>query len=154
MSARLAAALATTMLAAAALSGCVLLPPQQTIPTAHLADGDELAEYWDDVPEEVQGDASIVMTFTDVPAADDEAAWEALTTLEMEAGVALVDAGVGYLDGNGSDGVVYDVFFYGLDHEAMWDVVEPIYADAPIAWSSVTMWDSFEATEPAVELVR
>lgn len=149
MSARLVARVAVAMAATLALAGCVVAPP-----SGHLAQYDEVQEHWDDVPESVVGDATIMMTFTDLPAADDDAAWDALLSLELEAGDALMAAGMGYLDGNGSDGVVYDVFFMGPDHEAMWQVIEPIYDDAPIAWSTVSMWASDDDAEPAVELTQ
>lgn len=145
------AALVAAMLAGVTLAGCVVTPPA---PTPHLAYADELEEHWEDVPDDLADDATIMMTFTDLPDAADAAAWDAMLARELEAGDALMAAGVGYLDGNGSDGVVYDVFFVGSDHEAMWAIVEPVYADAPIAWSSVMMWASAEDMEPTVELTR
>ena len=150
MSARLVASVAALIVCAFSLAGCVIAPPS----TPHLAHYDEVEEHWEDVPDGIDDDASIIVTFTDLPDADDDAAWEALLDLELEAGEALVAAGLGYLDGNGSDGVVYGVFFYGSDHEAMWEVVEPVYADAPVAWSAVRMWASSEDVEPAVELTQ
>lgn len=93
------------------------------------------------------------MTFTGWPD-DDDAVWAEMLARELSSGDALLDAGVGYLDGNGSDGAVHEVFFFGNGHEAMWSIIEPIYADVPVPWSEVQAWGSWEAEEPVLVLTQ
>ena len=149
-SARRALVAATIALASVmGLSGCVAMPPR-TVAPEHV---EEVVEQWDQVDASVDGDASVILSF-DLPADVDDATWDAMLDLELVAGDALLAADAGYLDGNGTDGVVYDVFFYGLDHEDMWAILEPVYADAPIAWSTTQLWERWDDAAPAVELTQ
>lgn len=160
--ARRRAALSASLVAVSALLGltaCVVLPPPSSIavgaPITDEEHGERLEEHWDDVDPVLQDvGQSIIMRFSDVPAEPDDPAWEEMFMVELAAGDALLDAGIGYLDGNGSDGEVYEVFYYGSDHEAMWSIIEPMYDEAPLAWSEVQGWVSIEAEEPALLLTR
>ena len=139
------------------LTACIALPQSSLgeVPITDVEHAERVGEHWDEIdPALRSAEQSIIMTFTGWPAETDDVVWQEMFALELAAGEALLDEGVGYLDGNGSDGVIYQVFFGGNDHAAMWSIIEPIYADAPLAWSEVQGWDSLEAEEPGLELTR
>ncbi|MET4100468.1 hypothetical protein ABIB37_002705 [Agrococcus sp. UYP10] len=139
------------------LTACITPPPSSpgAVPVTDVQHVERVEEHWEAIdPALEEAGQSIMMTFTGWPAETDDPVWHDMFALELEAGEALLDAGVGYLDGNGSDGEIYQVFFGGNDHAAMWSIIEPIYADAPLAWSEVQGWSSLDAEEPALELYR
>ncbi len=150
---------AVAALALVSLTACIGLPPSSPadvgVPITDEEHGERVQEHWDDIDPALQdAEQSIIMSFSDLPTDPDDVVWEEMFFLELAVGEALLDAGVGYLDGNGSDGEIYEVFYWGNDHEAMWSIIEPMYADAPLAWSEVQGWVSFEAEEPALVLTR
>ena len=139
-------------------TACIATPPPRVdvgVPIADPEHGRQVEEHWDRIdPALLAGEQSIVVRFQDWPVEMEERGWQEMLSLELAAGDAILDAGIGYLDGNGSDGTVYEVFFNGTDHLAMWSIIEPIYSDAPLAWSEVQGWDSLEAEEPSLLLTN
>ncbi len=73
---------------------------------------------------------------------------QTLLDTEVAAEEALQDEGVGYIDGNEAGADQYDLYFVGSDSEVMWEILEPILAEAPIAWGRVELRDGLEDTSP------
>jgi hypothetical protein len=154
---RRAAAVGLALLALTGLTSCIALPPALPpdvgVPITDAEHAEQLAEHWEAVDPGLQDtSASILMSFSGLPEDADDRIWDDMFRIELAAGDALLDAEIGYLDGNGSDGEVYEVFFLGSDPHAMWAIIEPFYVDAPLAWSKVQGWESLEAVEPALDL--
>jgi len=92
----------------------------------------------------------VVVTFG---SAEEEmpAGWmDALLPVEMEAAEALEESGLGYIDGNEIGDYSYELYFVGSDARAMWEVIAPSFARAPVAWTRVELRDSLEDADPTV----
>jgi hypothetical protein len=72
----------------------------------------------------------------------------ALFDTEIEADAALQESGLGWIDGNETGDHQYDLYFAGDDRHAMWAALEPIFAAAPVRWSSVELRDGLEDEYP------
>lgn len=75
-----------------------------------------------------------------------------LLDTEMAADAALVEAGLGWIDGNEIGAESYDLYFAGSDAAAMWDVLQPVLEDAPVAWTSAELRDALEDPDPTIVL--
>lgn len=69
---------------------------------------------------------------------------DALLATEIELDAALVEQGLGWIDGNEVGQGSYDLYFNGDDHDEMWGVLKPILATAPMKWTRVELRDSLE----------
>ncbi|WP_414172145.1 hypothetical protein [Clavibacter tessellarius] len=70
----------------------------------------------------------------------DGSAYEAFASLaatEAAGDDALQLLEAGAIDGNAFGDDSYDVHYAGSDRRLMWEVLEPIFQDAPVAWTSV-----------------
>lgn len=73
-----------------------------------------------------------------------------LEATELAAADALEEAGLGTIDGNEIGDSEYQLFFVGQDAQAMWTVLAPILAKAPVAWDTVELRRRLEDPAPAV----
>jgi hypothetical protein len=74
----------------------------------------------------------------------------ALLPTEMAAIEALESADIGTIDGNDIGDHEYQLYFVGDDRHAVWEVLAPIFAEAPVAWSRVELRRNFEDPNPDV----
>lgn len=75
-----------------------------------------------------------------------------LLPTEMAAIEALESADVGTIDGNEIGDGTYELYFVGDDREEVWEVLAPIFEDAPIPWSRVELRLELEDPDPIVLL--
>ncbi|MGC5225339.1 hypothetical protein ACPW96_22475 [Micromonospora sp. DT81.3] len=75
---------------------------------------------------------------------------EALLETELAADQALADAGAGWIDGNEVGNSTYELYFIGEDPELTWNMLEPVFAEAPVAWTQVELRNGLEYTAPTV----
>lgn len=78
--------------------------------------------------------------------ADD--AFRQLEDTEYAADDALSDDGLGLIDGNEVGADSYDIYFVGFDRDHMWEALAPIFAAAPLQWTSVELYDGLEDPDP------
>lgn len=113
------------------------------------SDPDTSAEIIEE-PDPADGDAWVTVSFEAREDEFDIDLMDALFETELAADEALVDAGVGQIDGNGAGAGGYDVFFVGADADEMWRVLEPVFAEAPVPWTRVELSDGFDDASPEV----
>lgn len=77
-----------------------------------------------------------------------------LLDTEMAANAALKNAGAGWIDGNEVDAGEYQLYFVGPDRRQMWQVLEPIFASAPLNWSRVELYRTLAEDPDEVILPR
>lgn len=92
----------------------------------------------------------VVVMFEDRPAEFDGGLMDALLETELSADEALGAAGVGRIDGNDVGAHGYELYFIGTDAAQMWDVLEPIFASAPVSWTRVELRNGLEDSAPRV----
>lgn len=80
----------------------------------------------------------VVVTYT-LNAQSPTDAMDVLLETEMAADAALAAAGAGPIDGNEVGGGEYQLHFVGADRHQMWQVLEPVLAQAPLEWSRVEL---------------
>jgi hypothetical protein len=81
-------------------------------------------------------------------------AFESLAATEAAGDDALQLLEAGWIDGNEFGEDSYDVRFVGHDRRIMWSVLEPIFAGAPVPWTSVELRRGFEDRAPVVVRAR
>ena len=99
-------------------------------------------------PSDAEPDHWVVVTFSDAGDRLSLDAMDSLLETEVDADDALRAAGAGWIDGNEMGENQYDLYFVGNDRNAMWAVLEPIFASAPIKWSRVELRDGLEDPAP------
>ena len=95
-------------------------------------------------------DAWVVVMFEDRPEKFDGNLMDALLDTEMKADEALAEANAGMIDGNDVGAYGYELYFVGDDAESMWDILEPIFSDAPVAWTRVELRSGLEDPAPTL----
>jgi len=90
----------------------------------------------------------IIVHFVDNDSYTSSEAFDQLFDTETAADEALYFADQGWIDGNEIGGGSYDLYFTGYDTDAMWDLLEPVFAEAPLAWTSVELLDGLEDESP------
>ena len=100
-------------------------------------------------PEPADGDDWVVVVFTTEKWIDAKV-MDLLLETELKAAEAVESAGVGVIDGNEVGAGSYELFFVGSDREAMWRVLKPAFAEAPVKWSRVELRHGFEDPAPRV----
>jgi len=75
-------------------------------------------------------------------------AFRQLEDTEYAADDALNDDGLGLIDGNEVGGDSYDIYFVGFDRDHMWEALAPVFAAAPLQWTSVELYDGLEDPDP------
>ncbi len=116
----------------AGLAGCVMVPP---IESAQVME---------------EADAWVVVTFADRNDRFDLEVLGAMIEYELAADAALQVAGVGWIDGNDIGNYQYDLYFSGTDSAAMWEILEPVFAEAPLQWTSVELRDGLDDENPRI----
>lgn len=123
--------------------------------TARTAGIPEIAPIHSQVPEYDQSRTQdyewVVVLFDDTTEEFDEGVMDLLLETESTADEALQHAGLGFLDGNDIGGHQYELYFAGLDREAMWKVLEPIFQRAPVPWTRVEL--RTEIGDPAPKVI-
>lgn len=94
--------------------------------------------------------AWVVVIFDDRAEKFDANLMDALRDTEMKADEALAEANAGMIDGNDVGAYGYELYFVGDDAESMWDVLEPIFRDAPVAWTRVELRSGLEDPAPTL----
>lgn len=97
-----------------------------------------------------RADHWVVVRFDATLEASDLDVMDVLVDTELAADEALRAAGAGYIDGNEIGGGQYDLFFVGADRAAMWAILEPVFASAPVSWTRVELRDGSEDPTPTV----
>jgi hypothetical protein len=92
----------------------------------------------------------VVLRFEAGEAATAYEAFESLAATEIAGDDALQLLEAGWIDGNEFVDDSYDVYFVGPDRRIMWEVLEPIFADAPVPWTSVELRRGLEDEAPVV----
>ena len=138
---RLLAAVPVLLAAAGGLSACApASAPPGSAPS--IAESAEVAS--------VGGDAWVVVMFEDRPAEFDVGLMDALLETELAADEALGLADAGAIDGNDVGANGYELYFIGDDPRVMWQVLEPVFAAAPVAWTHVELRNGLDDTSPTV----
>ncbi|GLI28526.1 hypothetical protein ARHIZOSPH14_27680 [Agromyces rhizosphaerae] len=75
---------------------------------------------------------------------------DALLPTELEADSALNRAGAGRIDGNDIGDHGYELYFVGDDADEMWEILGPVFAEAPVRWTGVELRDGLEDPSPTV----
>lgn len=101
-----------------------------------------------EVSEETSG--WVVVVYEDRPSELDGDLMEALLETELAADRALTDTNAGWIDGNEVGDSSYALYFVGEDPERMWNVLEPVFAEAPVAWTRVELRNGLEDPTPKV----
>ncbi|WP_147424076.1 hypothetical protein [Microbacterium sp. AG1240] len=139
---------AVGMLASAGLlSGCAPLVTWTEPPAAPAAGATPVESV---APAEGEGDDWVVVSFDDREAESDLDPMDELLETELAADQALADADAGWIDGNDVGDGTYELSFVGDDTEEMWMLLEPVFADAPVPWSEVRLYDGFDDPTPRV----
>ncbi len=94
--------------------------------------------------------AWVVVIFEDRPEKFDGNLMDALLETEMKADEALAEANAGWIDGNDVGAYGYELYFVGDDAESMWDALEPVFRDAPVAWTRVELRSGLEYPAPTL----
>ncbi|PTW90591.1 hypothetical protein C8A06_0282 [Microbacteriaceae bacterium MWH-Ta3] len=116
----------------AGLAGCVMVPPRESAQVME------------------EADAWVVVTFADRNDRFDLEVLGAMIEYELAADAALQVAGVGWIDGNDIGNYQYDLYFSGTDSAAMWEILEPVFAEAPLQWTSVELRDGLDDENPRI----
>jgi hypothetical protein len=96
----------------------------------------------------------VVLRFAAGPDGSAYDAFESLAATESAGDDALQLLEAGCIDGNEFGDDSYDVYFVGPDRRIMWEVLEPIFAGAPVAWTSVELRRGLEDVAPVVVRAR
>jgi len=102
--------------------------------------------------DEADGDW-VIVTFTLKPGSPTDPMGVLLET-ESAADAALQDAGAGSLDGNELGTGEYQLYFVGPDRHQMWQILEPVFAKAPLQWSRVELYQTLAEDPDKVILPR
>ena len=92
----------------------------------------------------------IIVHFADNPRYSSADAFDRLENTEFAADDALAATGEGWLDGNEVGGESYDLYFFGYEKSRMWAVLEPVFDEAPLAWTSVELLDDLDDPTPTI----
>lgn len=92
----------------------------------------------------------VIVRFEDRPAEFDPSAMDLLLDTELKADDALTAAGAGRIDGNDVGAYEYELYFVGDDADAMWKILEPVFADAPVPWTQVELHRGRDDPSPRV----
>ena len=95
-------------------------------------------------------DAWVVVIFEDRPEEFDGNLMEALFETEMRADEALAEANAGWIDGNDFGAHAYELYFVGEDVNVMWAALEPVFREAPVAWTRVELRNGLDDPTPTV----
>lgn len=101
----------------------------------------------------ITGDQWVVVSFDGSEEQFPLATMDALLATELAADEALALAGLGTIDGNEIGDHGYQLFFVGSDRNRMWEVLEPVFAEAPLPWTRVELFTSPDG-DPDVVLTR
>jgi hypothetical protein len=99
---------------------------------------------------EDEPDDWVVLRFEAGESASAYEAFESLAATETAGDDALQLLEAGWIDGNEFGEDSYDVYFVGPDRRIMWEVLEPIFAEAPVPWTSVELRRGLEDAAPVV----
>jgi hypothetical protein len=99
---------------------------------------------------EEEPDDWVVLRFEADESASAYEAFESLAATEIAGDDALQLLEAGWIDGNEFGEDSYDVYFVGPDRRIMWEVLEPIFAEAPVPWTSVELRRGLEDAAPVV----
>lgn len=92
----------------------------------------------------------VVVVYEDRPNEFDGDLMEALLETELAADQALAQADAGWIDGNDVGDSTYELYFVGEDAELMWNVLEPVFSKAPVAWTRVELRNGLEDPAPTL----
>ena len=120
------------------LSGCALWSPWQDEPI-EVATADGPAEW-------------LVVTYADLDRSPSDV-MDMLLETELAADEKLAATDAGMIDGNEIGESEYQLFFVGDDRHRMWELLEPVLAEAPVPWSRVELFVTLDG-EPEVILPR
>lgn len=95
----------------------------------------------------------VVVTFTLKPGSPNDS-MDVLLDTELAADAALQDASAGSIDGNEVGAGEYELYFVGHDRHLMWQVLEPVFAKAPLKWSRVELYQTLAEDPDEVLLPR
>ncbi len=95
-------------------------------------------------------DAWVVVMFEDRGDQFDVDLMDVLFDTEMAADTALAEADAGWIDGNDVGDYGYELYFVGDDAAEMWSLLDPVFADAPVAWTRVELRATLEDPSPEV----
>lgn len=93
-------------------------------------------------------DAWVVVTFEDRDVDFDLSLMDAMLETELAADEALATADAGWIDGNDVGAGEYALYFVGADAERMWEILEPVFEEAPVMWTRVELRDGYEDPSP------
>ena len=79
---------------------------------------------------------------------------DALLDSALVADTALGDAGAGAVGGNEEGDGEYRLSFVGVDRHRMWQILEPVFAEAPLKWSRVELFQDLGEDPDEVILPR
>ncbi|MWC00385.1 hypothetical protein [Agromyces seonyuensis] len=130
---RLPFAALSLLLSASALAACVTSPA--AAPEAAAAE---------------EPDGWVVVAFEGTDEEFDLGIMDTLLETELAADEALAAADAGWIDGNDVGEHGYELYFVGQDAAAMWRVLEPVFADAPVPWTRVELRDGLEDENPVM----
>lgn len=102
------------------------------------------------VESEAAGEGWVVVKFESRDERFDLDLMDKMLATELAADEALAAAEAGAIDGNDVGDGEYALYFTGGDAERMWEVLEPIFADAPVPWTTVVLKSGFDDSEPRV----
>ena len=92
----------------------------------------------------------VVVRYEDRPDEFDGNLMEALLETELAADHALADSNTGWIDGNEVGDSTYELYFVGEDPQLMWDVLEPVFSQAPVSWTRVELRNGLQDPAPTV----
>lgn len=93
-------------------------------------------------------DAWVVVKFEERGVDFDLSLMESMLETELAADEALAAADAGWIDGNDVGAGEYVLYFVGVDAERMWEVLEPVFDDAPVMWTRVELRNGLEDPSP------
>lgn len=94
--------------------------------------------------------AWVVVSFEDRPEEFDVDLMDALLETELKADEALAEANAGWIDGNDVGANGYELYFVGSDVDSLWSALEPVFAEAPVAWTRVELRNGLEDPAPRI----
>ena len=93
-------------------------------------------------------DEWVVVTFEDRDADFDLSLMDAMLETELAADEALTRADAGQIDGNEIGAGEYALYFVGPDAERIWEVIQPVFDDAPVPWTQVQLMQGLDDPSP------
>ena len=100
--------------------------------------------------ESVEADAWVVIHFSGTSDNFDLDTMDALLGTETAADEALQSSDSGWIDGNDIGNHEYNLYFNGYDRDVMWGILEPIFAQAPVSWTSVELRTGLDDDQPTL----